>query len=247
MLSWILLTTITAVFILFIIRIIIILNKDLGIKRQKIQDVERKPELEKQQRTEKEYKYDEFLDEPNSSIVNEPEEPYIILNKSFYRERGKLYFDYPKTMKTHTKYRVSVAISRLKQISLQDSSTGEIYFIQISDIMKCILKGDAFNIEPLSTETQGLLDDMKTGWQWGVKPLKKGRQQLILVVSMQLNIQDQIAMKDIPVLERDVMVKINTPEHIKKIVQKNWQWFVGVVLGSGILWQLLKMFVFKEK
>jgi hypothetical protein len=213
MLSWIFFTAITIAITLLVIRIIIILRRNIG----KIVSVT----------------VDHYP--PSES------------DGKLYLWIGAMHFNYPPIMKTYTKYRVSVTISDFREIYLRDSSTGETYIIQVSDIMKCVLKGDGFEIEPLNTETQGLLDDQETGWQWDIKSIKKGRQALMLIVSMQLNFQGRIAFKDIPVFERPVIVKVNTPKHIKKFAQKNWQWLVGAILGSGILWQLLKMFVFKEK
>jgi hypothetical protein len=168
-------------------------------------------------------------------------------DKEPYLTTGNLNFKYLSTMKMHTKYRVAVNIFKTKWFMLEDKAMGESHNILVSDIMKCVLKGDAFIIESLNTDTQGLLEQLKTGWQWDVQPIKRGRQSLHLIVSLQLKINSQVVLKDIPIFERYVMVQAHIPKQVKTFVQKNWQWLVGTVIGSGILWQALKTFVFKDK
>jgi hypothetical protein len=160
---------------------------------------------------------------------------------------GNLNFKYPSTMKMHTEYRVAVNIFKTKWFMLEDKSTGESHNILVSDIIKCVLKGDAFIMESLNTDTQGLLEQLKTGWQWKVQPIKRGRQSLHLIVSLQLKVNSQVVLKDIPIFERYVIVQAHIPKQVKTFMQKNWQWLVGTVIGTGILWQVLKTFVFKDK
>jgi hypothetical protein len=158
-----------------------------------------------------------------------------------------LHFEYPEEMMAFKKYRVGVGMGKKEEFKVRSGNREEIFEISASSIMKCTLKGDAFVIEPVNSDIQAFLETTNTCWLWDVKPTKSGTQSLLLVVSAQIKIDDQVALKDIPVFERYVTVKVNRMYVAKEFFSKNWQWLIGTAIGTGIIWQVLKTFILNEK
>lgn len=153
---------------------------------------------------------------------------------------GKLTFDVPFLMSTGRKYRIKCLISRLPIILMPERDTIIIHEIPVSDVMSCSLIGDAFTISKISNDIQRVIQSEDTIWQWNVTPKKWGIQELLLLASIHEHTESGTHLKDIPVFERPIVVKINPSYQVRQFFIKHWQWLVGTIIGSGIIWQILK-------
>jgi hypothetical protein len=107
--------------------------------------------------------------------------------------------------------------------------------------MSCKLSGEAFNISFINNEVQKIFKNDVTQWQWDIIPQKGGMQTLMLLASVYVKTGTETHLKDIPVIERAIRVEINPRYHVKQFFIKNWQWLIGTIIGSGILWEVLKL------
>jgi hypothetical protein len=42
-------------------------------------------------------------------------------------------------------------------------------------------------------------------------------------------------------MEYPVLVKISPGFEVKNFLKTNWQWLIGTIVGSGIIWEILKI------
>jgi hypothetical protein len=152
---------------------------------------------------------------------------------------GKIGFKYDEQMTRSKAYTIFAEIG-YPGAPLVFSSPGETKTILISDLMKCSLIGHHFIIEPLHSEEQVVLSDLPTSWKWTVTPLKKGTHELTLIASRKIKLRDETGFRDEPAYIRYVSVKISPVRETALFVANNWQWLVGTIVGSGIIWQILK-------
>jgi hypothetical protein len=152
---------------------------------------------------------------------------------------GKIGLLFDEKMKRTKSYKVTAEIAH-SHAPLKFTSQGEVQQIDISDFMKCSLTGECFLIQPLHTEEQIILQDQPTIWRWNVTPLKQGLQELVLVASRKIQAGEQFAFHDEPVYTRYIQVNVDYGIETKNFVVKNWQWIVGTLVGSGVLWQILR-------
>ncbi|WP_143014279.1 hypothetical protein [Mucilaginibacter pineti] len=129
---------------------------------------------------------------------------------------------------------------------LQHNATSSIpEEIHLSKKMKAkLLSTDGFfEIISLNSETQVVLNNDKTSWNWDVKPLKSGNSVLELVLSVAINVKGiGLEMKDLDTYSKKVLIHVNPVYTVKHFLTKNYQWIIGTVCGSGILFALLKAF-----
>jgi hypothetical protein len=155
--------------------------------------------------------------------------------------KGSILFDFPIIMDTGKKYRIVSKIVSNKKLLIKENESSFVHEILVTDLMSCKLSGEAFTISTINNELQKIFKNDITQWQWDVIPRKGGIQSLLLLASIHIRTDNEIFLKDIPVFERPIIVKINPTYHIKQFFKKNWQWLVGTLVGSGILWEILKL------
>lgn len=156
-------------------------------------------------------------------------------------EVGLLDIDCPTSMLQGVQSEVKTSIKRFNEILESQSGTK----IPIKPVMSVRLIGEDFSILELNS-TEQIIDihsDIPTVWNWRVKPLKYGIKAIELLVSMKVNLDNYgTRTKDLPIYKRKIEVKVNRAYTFKIFLEKNWQWIVGTVIGSGVLWQIIKAF-----
>lgn len=145
---------------------------------------------------------------------------------------GRILYNPPEEMRVGVKERVEVRISWDLEDNLTKGLKGrgvpKIEKIDVSRVMKTELSGDDFQIKPLSEGEQPIESKGYTQWEWNVTPLKPGNKTLHLRISV-IIILDQYGRetKSLPVMDREIKVKVNLIYGIKK----NWKWIVGTVIA----------------
>ena len=154
---------------------------------------------------------------------------------------GVLFFEAPFQMRTGNKYRIVSGVARSQKILIKERGTEHTYDIPVTDLMGCKLSGETFTITAINNETQAVLSKEVTSWEWNVVPQKAGIQNLLLLVSIYIKTGSENTLKDIPVFEQPVTVEINAKYHVRQFFIKNWQWLAGTIVGSGLVWEILKL------
>jgi hypothetical protein len=149
---------------------------------------------------------------------------------------GEILINLPSEMTVGVKERAEIRIAKkgIKYFNkgLRGRGIPEIEKIRISPIMTVILMGDKFDIEALSHEVQPITDFDFTQWEWNITPREAGNQSLLIRVSVRIEIPqvNEPLVKDYPVYEKKIKVKINQFELTKFLI------FCGIiVLFLGII------------
>jgi len=128
-------------------------------------------------------------------------------------ERGYADFVCPDVMKIGVSERITADIFLSKRFYdlMEDKST--LTEISVSEVMSADLNGGtAFEVIGLHNKKQIIDKSRKTHWQWNVKPLKKEKHSLILLLSAQLKASNSIeGSLDVPLFEKKVHVNVNVP------------------------------------
>jgi hypothetical protein len=186
------------------------------------------------------------------SVLGELAEAVIELKKSPDFEKnlneelvslteGKILFNPPKEMKQYSKERIEVRISKNLNNDLSEGLRGkglpEIEDILVSDEMKVILSGDAFKIKSLSEPVQIISSTEPTQWEWDVTPLKSGYRLICLSVSILINL-DQYGnkKKSLPVMEKEVYIKVNVPGVVLEFIKNYWY---AIIAAIGVLFGII--------
>ena len=126
---------------------------------------------------------------------------------------GKILFDTPEQMKVGVSERVSLRITKeLTYDFFEDlihTQEVEVESIRVSQFMAASLRGDDFKIEALGNEEQIIEDNDYTQWDWKVLPLKGGNRKLWASITIQVKVENEQARKTLPILEKEISVKIN--------------------------------------
>jgi len=154
---------------------------------------------------------------------------------------GLLVFNPPPEMQQGRKERVEVGIARSPE--LREALTaglrgrGELQFepVATSPHMAVELKGPAFEVIPFSPPEQLVAPTAR--WEFDVLPCHAGRQTLTLCVSLRfdskgppLPASGQMA---VPVLEREIHIKIAVAYGTRRFIGNNWQWLVATIIPLG--------------
>jgi hypothetical protein len=111
--------------------------------------------------------------------------------------------------------------------------------LPVSAFMKVSLSGDGFRIDALHTEEQFVdSGDTPSQWAWNVTPLRTGRRFLRLTVAARIRFPGYPdGTKDVAVMERDIVVRVNAMYWSKELLATYW-YLVAVMLAMvvGILW-----------
>jgi peptidoglycan hydrolase-like protein with peptidoglycan-binding domain len=151
---------------------------------------------------------------------------------------GRLLFNPPNRMQLSQVERVEVRLARTLELDselLQDlRGHGEprLEKIPTAPLMAVTLKGDKFRIEALSDEEQSVSQDRITSWEFDIRALERGRQRLVMCVSLRIPVPGESAQHmSIPVREATIDVQVGTPALVGRFVAANWQWFVGTAVA----------------
>ena len=157
---------------------------------------------------------------------------------------GRIVFNPPSSMKVGIKERVEVRISKDFNVDLAAALKGkgvaQIEDVKVSELMKVRLSGDDFNIASLNEEEQVIGKKGFTEWAWDIVPNKRGEKILHLHVTLRIRLPFGEEKKDCPVLDRDVLVKINPTYSIRLFYLTYWKWIITAVVVPllGLVWKM---------
>lgn len=151
---------------------------------------------------------------------------------------GFIIFNPPAEMTQGRRERVEVVITRsdnlLQELGLGLRGIREPQFERI-DVSLCMgvkLSGPAFEVTSHSPSEQLLAPSAR--WQFDVLPCHAARQTITLNVSLHVG-SKEIArgLKGVPVLERQINIRVNLGFATRRFVINNWQWLIGTALVLG--------------
>jgi len=144
--------------------------------------------------------------------------------------------------------RVTIRISRSLaegtiKTGLQGTGAPQIETIQVGNFMRTRLYGDGFDVTNRSDDSQAVPDNGFAEWIYDILPVGSGPLTLTLAVAIHYKIpgsNDEFT--DLPVLTRQIAVKVDLWWTTKRFVAGNWQYFLsGIAAGAaGIIGYLLK-------
>jgi phosphoribosyl-ATP pyrophosphohydrolase len=167
------------------------------------------------------------------------------------RYKNLLVFHADDTMKVNKSYIATLILGKdqiladVKEEVLETSSTGkknvkEDTTIEIGNTMKAVLKSmedgidKSFEIERLGDEdaAEKKITDKrkKLMWQWKIKPLTRGQQNLVLTISIREKDGEKV---DLPVRKIDVLIFAEPESVMSKVgtfFEKNFQWMLATLL-----------------
>ena len=156
---------------------------------------------------------------------------------------GKVVFNPPDTMKVGVKERVETRISRDVDADLMASLKGrglpQIEELRISELMKVRVSGSDFDITQLNEEEQFIGMEGFTEWAWDILPKKSGKKVLHLHVTLRIRLPFGEERKDHPVLDREVIVKVNPVYSAGIFVSAYWKWMATALILPliGLIWK----------
>lgn len=155
-------------------------------------------------------------------------------------KEGRILFHTPREMVLGLKERVEIRITESLTTDLHKGLKGrgvsEVEKINVGPLMIVRLTGDNFDIKELSHQSQPVLADSFTQWDYDITPLKSGNQTLLLMISVRLRFLNGLEeIKDYSVFEKEIVVKVNIKYLAKKFINSNWQWLIGIMGGAGII------------
>lgn len=157
---------------------------------------------------------------------------------------GKILFNSPDPMELGTSERIELRISQNINEDLTKALKGRgipnIETIKVGSLMKARLTGSAFQIQSLNEEEQVLTKRDYTEWAWNVIPDKSGKQVLYLHVTVRIRLPYGEEKKDCPVMEREILVRVNPVYSIIKFLTKYWMWIITALIIPllGLIWKI---------
>jgi hypothetical protein len=157
---------------------------------------------------------------------------------------GKLLIDTSHQMQVgvaeYVNVRIAETISQNFFEGLLDSQKSKVENIRTSRSMVVSLRCEDFKIQALSDEEQIIETNDYTQWQYKVVPLKSGTHKLLVAITILLKVEDEEARRTLPVLEKEVIVKINPTYSIKAFVLQHWQWVIASAIIPIVVMLLTK-------
>ena len=154
---------------------------------------------------------------------------------------GRLLFNPSERMRQGRLERVEVGIAGSKGLDevlragLRGRGHAQIEDIETSPFMAVELKGPGFEITALNPTPGGEQLLRPTAlWEFDVLPVRSGAQKLQVCVVMRIPLPNRDDERvSVPVLERDVRVRVDPRYGSQQFVKKNWQWLVATAAGLG--------------
>jgi hypothetical protein len=152
--------------------------------------------------------------------------------------KGQAYFEMPADMQLNVPQTAFLTVGQ----ELRDQLTtalkghrGTLKSLLIGSSMKATLVGgdpSALEIVAASgAEEQQIFSDAPAKWRWYVTPRVAGLHPLTL--SLVVTFKDRPPSVEPPLFDRDVTVSSDPAYQVKRVISANWQWFAGLLIGSG--------------
>ncbi len=161
-------------------------------------------------------------------------------------QTANIVFDTPSSMYRNKTYIINLKLDAVKDISdLFKELSGtekESAVVKYSSTMKAELISEnkkAFEITPITPDTQVISSINTTSWKWAVTPLELGEQYLHLSLTAFLDIEGKETALSIKTFDKVIKVNISYPDEITLFIQKNWKWILGSLLFPliGLWWK----------
>jgi tRNA A-37 threonylcarbamoyl transferase component Bud32 len=151
---------------------------------------------------------------------------------------GLLSFNPPAEMVQGRKERVEVGIARSPELREALATglrgRGDLQFegIRTSPYMGVELSGSGFEVTSFSPLEQLVAPVAR--WEFDVRPFRAGRQKLALCVSMRIDSPKTTGGRiAVPVLEREIRIRVDLGFSTSRFLAKNWQWLIATILALG--------------
>ncbi len=151
---------------------------------------------------------------------------------------GLLTFNPPAEMIQGKTERVEVGIARSPELrealeaGLRGRGEPQFEGINTSSVMGVELRGAAFEVTSLGPLEQLVAPIAR--WEFDVRPYRAGYQTLTLCISLHVDSPittgGRIA---VPVLERQIRIRVDVAYGTRRFFAKNWQWLVATALALG--------------
>jgi hypothetical protein len=191
------------------------------------------------------YCYDSIYE--RNKVDNEIPEWYNILQKEIDRlPIGTMLFNPPAKMKIGVSERVVLRISKDQEsdltFALKGNGIPKIDELLVSEFMKVTLSGETFEIKSLSEEEQLVTLKGFSEWSWDVIPKIKGKQVISLKITLRIKLPFGEEKKDHPIIENEIVVKVNPIYSVKKYIINNYKWIITALIAPLIVWSLGMIF-----
>ena len=151
---------------------------------------------------------------------------------------GLLSFNPPVEMVQGRNERVEVGIARSPELREALATglrgRGDLQFegISTSPYMGVELSGSSFEVTSFSPLEQLVAPVAR--WEFDVRPFRAGRQKLALCVSMRIDSPKATGGRiAVPVLEREIRIRVDLGFSTSRFLAKNWQWLIATILALG--------------
>jgi hypothetical protein len=110
--------------------------------------------------------------------------------------------------------------------------------LEIAPLMRVRLVADEedFVVQEVSTRDQYVRPGQVARWDFGVTPLRSGRRQLGLMVSIRLKVEGGEEVFDLPSYQREVLVAVAPLRATGRFVGANWKWIAGAIVIPFLVW-----------
>ena len=155
---------------------------------------------------------------------------------------GTLAYEIAHEMRVAKTYDVKVAIGRpeLKTHASYSSSKFTKENIKVYPYMSASLVYDKQDFEVLALSDENQIMDSITEWRFKVKPLRAGKKKIVLKVSARIHVENKDEFKTLPIVEREVLVRVSIPQVIITALKNNWKELLGLLFSSGIVGIIVK-------
>ncbi len=177
-----------------------------------------------------------------------PLSPGVVVQNELERlAPGRITYNPPEEMTVDHAERVEARISMDTAAALTEGLKGAgtpvVESIPVSYFMKVRLVGETFTIVALSSEEQIVPAQGFAEWAWDVTPTESGTRNLCLVVTALVKASTAEGTKDLPIIERQIHVRVNPGYMLSSFFRDNRAWIFTAVLlplvaaGGRWLWK----------
>lgn len=177
-----------------------------------------------------------------------PLSPGVVVQNELERlASGLITYNPPAEMTVDHAVRVEVRISMDTAVALTEGLKGPgtpvVESIPVGYFMRVRLVGESFAIVALNSDEQIVPAQGFAEWAWDVTPTESGTRNLCLVVTALVKASTAEGTKDLPIIERQIHVKVNPGYMLRSFFRDNRPWIFTAVLlplvaaGGRWLWQ----------
>ncbi len=165
---------------------------------------------------------------------------------------GSIAFNNPEVLSYGQTEVVQLVLSETKTENqllsiISESGQRESYIVRVADEMEARLTGSAFEIMPITPETQIVNASDVTEWKWEIEPKKIGEQKLFLTLNAKLLLNDREKKHTVRTLSKTMHVRVVWPQSVAHFFWTYWQWICTAIALPLIGWSASRIFRSKKK